>query len=132
VIIGRIEGRYVRDVALKGYEPDPLPNLFGLAPGLWIDPLPPFSHINHSCAPNAAVGRRRTIYAISEIPALAEITIDYSTTEADPFWRMACRCGTADCRLLLRPIQQAFDELPLGAPAMRRAWRQMRGANGGH
>ena len=34
-----------------------------------------------------------------------EITIDYSITEDDPYWKMKCGCSNKDCRKTIRSIR---------------------------
>ncbi len=63
--------------------------------------------LNHSCEPNATV-RGRQLVAMSDIPALGEVTFDYNTTErtmAEPF---QCRCGASSCLGVIR----GYDFLP--------------------
>jgi SET domain len=105
-----------------------LPNWIGIGPGLWIDPNLPLQHINHSCAPNTAFGRNRKLYALRDITANEEITLDYSTTEADPKWSMACSCQSANCRKTLFAIQYSFsgDSPPPASPLMQRIWYKLR------
>jgi len=53
-------------------------------------------YLNHSCAPNAFL-RGLELIALEDIPARAEITFDYNTTEwelASPF---TCLCGAPHC-----------------------------------
>ena len=76
--------------------------------------------INHSCSPNA--GLRFTdggviLTALRRIAAGEEIAWDYSTTLADADWSMACACGSADCRGVVR----AFALLPMAVQARYRA-----------
>jgi hypothetical protein len=107
------------------------PNYIGIGPNVWIDPDLPFDHINHHCAPNAAFGARRQLIALRPIDAHDEITMDYSTTEADPAWAMACSCGAEDCRRMLYSIQYAFahrDEAPPASPVMQLVWRNRHAA----
>ena len=78
-----------------------------LGPSGAIDDL-----INHSCAPNAGLrftGEVPMLVAIRDIATGEEITWDYSTTLADPDWRMTCACGAPGCRGTIA----AFDTLPL-------------------
>jgi SET domain len=105
-----------------------LPNWIGIGPGLWIDPALPLQHINHSCSANVAFGRNRRLYALREIVAGEEITLDYSTTEADPKWSMACSCQSANCRKTLFAIQYSFqgDSPPPASPLMQRIWHKLR------
>ena len=124
--IGRIAGRLVCFTTTSPEDAATGPDYVGVALNVWIDPLPPFKYLNHSCRPNAAVTRRRTVVALTSIPAGEEITIDYSTTEADPYWSMACSCGDPVCRRKLLPIQITFDKAPVAPPGILRAWRRAR------
>ncbi len=104
-------------------------NAVGFAPDLWIDPEPPFEFVNHSCNANAAFGRFGEFYALRTIEADEEITLDYSTTEADPAWKMECSCGAPNCRQQLYAIQIAFADSrfpPAASPAMQQVWRNRR------
>jgi SET domain-containing protein len=53
---------------------------------------------NHSCTPNARLSIRQgrvEFYALREIAAGEEITVDYGPTHHEG--RLACRCGSAKC-----------------------------------
>lgn|GEM_PF-1336762 len=109
------------------------PNYIGLGPDVWLDPDLPLDHINHHCAPNAAFGARRRLVALRPIDPHEEVTIDYSTTEADPAWSMPCGCGAAECRGMLYSIQHSFAaqaEPPKASPLMQLVWRHRRAALG--
>jgi uncharacterized protein len=54
--------------------------------------------LNHSCDPNVGVRGQIVFVAMREIPALSELTIDYSMIDGDPLDQMRCSCGTARCR----------------------------------
>lgn len=56
----------------------------------------PLAFLNHSCAPNAAF-RGRDLYAVRDIAADEEITLDYNCHEAAMTAPFECRCGAADC-----------------------------------
>ncbi len=102
------------------------PNWIGIGPGQWIDPQLPLDHINHSCIPNAAFGRKRSLRALRDIGVGEEITMDYSTTETDPDWTMACDCRQTGCRRGLHAIQISFAdslEAPPASPLMQLVWR---------
>jgi hypothetical protein len=62
-------------------------------------------YINHSCKPNSVLKNKIEIAALANIEKGEEITIDYSTIEADPYWKMKCKCGNRNCRKLIRSIQ---------------------------
>ena len=107
------------------------PNYIGIGPDVWLDPDLPLDHINHHCAPNAAFGARRQLVALRPIGPHEEVTIDYSTTEADPAWAMRCGCGAAECRGMLYSIQNSFAgqaEPPKASPLMQLVWRQRQAA----
>ncbi len=114
--------------ALKRRPRRSLPNWIGIGPGLWIDPALPLQHINHSCSANVAFGRNRRLYALRKIAAGEEVTLDYSTTETDPLWSMACSCHAANCRKTLFAIQYSFvgDAPPPASPLMQRVWHKLR------
>ncbi|MDH4061344.1 MAG: SET domain-containing protein [Aquincola sp.] len=59
----------------------------------------PMRFTNHSCRPNARLCidyGRVEFYALRDITAGEELTVDYGQTHHQG--RLACRCGTADCR----------------------------------
>jgi SET domain-containing protein len=58
----------------------------------------PLRFTNHSCAPNAVLRIRQgrvELYAIREIAADEEITVDYGESHHEG--RLACRCGAPRC-----------------------------------
>jgi SET domain-containing protein len=58
----------------------------------------PLRFTNHSCAPNATLRIRQgrvEIYAMRDLPAGAEITVDYGETHHEG--RLRCRCGAPGC-----------------------------------
>ncbi len=113
----------------KSSETHANPDFVGLGPGLWIDPARPLDKLNHSCHPNAAFGRRRELVALRDVGKGEEITFDYSTTEVDPEWTMACTCGATGCRRGLHAIQVSFadqDAPPAASPLMQLVWRKRR------
>jgi uncharacterized protein len=54
--------------------------------------------LNHSCNPNVGVRGQITFVAMRDIPAGAELTIDYAMIDGDPTERMECSCGARECR----------------------------------
>ncbi|PYM19006.1 MAG: hypothetical protein DMD81_04530 [Candidatus Rokuibacteriota bacterium] len=54
--------------------------------------------LNHSCDPNVGVRGQVTFVAMRDIPAGAELTIDYAMIDGDPAERMECSCGAPECR----------------------------------
>ena len=67
-------------------------------------------HINHSCEPNAGI-IGYYIVALRDIPAGEEITVDFSTTRADPVWRMDCQCAMPTCRKEIRSVHHMPEHL---------------------
>jgi uncharacterized protein len=57
--------------------------------------------LNHSCHPNVGVRGQITFVAMRDIPAGAELTIDYAMIDGNPAERMECSCGAPECRHLI-------------------------------
>ena len=58
-----------------------------------------FRFINHSCAPNTffrCTPERAEIYALRDIAAGEELTVDYGESQHNG--RLPCRCGAPGCR----------------------------------
>jgi len=63
---------------------------------------------NHSCEPKVGfVTGEPVLYALREIQPGEEICWDYSTSLSEPGWCLECRCGSPQCRGLVR----SFGEL---------------------
>ena len=116
-MVYRVKGRYVKgefsETFAKMY-----PNWIGVSKEMWLDPEPknPMIFMNHSCEPNAIVTEGLRVIALKPIMADEEILMDYSTTEIDPYWDMACTCNSPICRKTIR----SFQFLPAD---MRRAYQ---------
>jgi SET domain-containing protein len=54
--------------------------------------------LNHSCHPNVGVRGQITFVAMRDIPAEAELTIDYAMIDGESAERMECSCGAPECR----------------------------------
>jgi uncharacterized protein len=67
--------------------------------------------LNHSCHPNVGVRGQITFVAMRDIPAGAELTIDYAMIDGDPAERMACACGTQECRKIITGSDWRLREL---------------------
>jgi hypothetical protein len=82
-------------------------NWIGTSRFTWINTdQSPFRYINHSCDPNVAIRGERTVYALRNISPGEEITMDYSLTECQDEWMIPkCRCGSSNCRRVIRAIQ---------------------------
>ena len=104
--IRAISGAVVRKHPTNRKESSLIENWFGIGKDLWIRPSSPFIYLNHSCDPNSVVIGRRMLIARRSIRKGEEITMDYSLTDADPHWRMKCRCGSRNCRRTILPIQR--------------------------
>ncbi|HHT9130554.1 MAG TPA: SET domain-containing protein [Candidatus Brocadiaceae bacterium] len=81
------------------------PDWVGVRKDYWIDPESPHKYFNHSCAPNASINKTVEIIALRDVRKGEEITFDYSITEGDPRWEMACNCGWTNCRKIVRSVQ---------------------------
>lgn len=68
-------------------------------------------YLNHSCNPNSGIRDKVVIVAMRDIKKGEEITLDYSITEADPNWKMKCKCGNRNCRSIIRSIQFLPEEV---------------------
>ena len=71
--------------------------------------------LNHSCHPNVGVRGQITFVAMRDIPAGAELTIDYAMIDGNPDERMDCACGAPECRKVItgddwrrRELQQRY------------------------
>ncbi len=67
--------------------------------------------LNHSCNPNVGVRGQITFVAMRDIPAGAELTIDYAMVDGDPAERMECSCGSAECRKIITGSDWRLAEL---------------------
>lgn len=85
------------------------PDWVGISKHRWMDPDPPYKYLNHSCKPNTGISGTVTLYAMRGIHANEELTIDYSTIEIDPNWKLdggkSCKCGNQNCRKVIRSLQ---------------------------
>jgi uncharacterized protein len=82
------------------------PDWVGFKANYWTDPLPPFKYLNHSCNPTCGLSGTKTVRAMRDVVKGEEITIDYSTTEVDPHWKLdlACGCKSKNCRKKITSI----------------------------
>jgi uncharacterized protein len=80
-------------------------NWVGIGRDRWIDPAEPYAFLNHSCEPNLGIFGEREFVALREIAANQELTFDYSISEDELPWTMACLCGSPSCRGTIRSIQ---------------------------
>jgi hypothetical protein len=104
------------------------PRWIGIGDCTWLVPTPrsDASYLNHSCDANAVITAEQTLVAVSPLARGQEICIDYSTTEADPHWKMTCKCGTPHCRRIIRAVHSLPPKMyaryrPYLAPFVRRA-----------
>lgn len=100
-----IPGPKVKMIPKNEADSEEIANWIGISKHFWIDTRDTiFNFINHSCEPNAAIAGIRTLYALEDIPMDAEIAIDYSMTDADPYWKILCDCKNSNCRKEIRAI----------------------------
>jgi hypothetical protein len=106
-VILRFEGRTVpaQVVAAMG---DEQCYMIQIGRDLYFEPEAPGRYTNHSCTPNAAIKDDYVLVALSDIHADEQICFDYSTTMSEDNWTMECRCGSPNCRGVIKD----FAELP--------------------
>lgn len=80
------------------------PDWVGFSVSCWTDPEIPYKYLNHSCDPTCGIKGTKGIYAMKELKAGDELTIDYSSVEANPHWEMCCLCGAENCRKVIKSI----------------------------
>lgn len=100
-----IKGEKVKKLPKTKDESLSIPTWFGVSRQVWLNPSKTlFRYLNHSCSPNVAIVGTKTLMAMQDLKKGDEITIDYSMTDADPLWEMACECEAKDCRKTIRSI----------------------------
>ncbi len=75
----------------------------------YIIPDAPFHLSNHSCMPNCGIDENMYLIALREIGKSEELFWDYSTSMLERHWVMNCKCGSINCRNIIKD----FDLLPL-------------------
>jgi hypothetical protein len=65
----------------------------------------PDDFANHSCEPNIGFvhADQFTHFALRDILPGEELVWDYSSSINEPEWEMPCRCGSLNCRGVIRP-----------------------------
>ena len=88
------------------------PNWLQIGYVRWIKPDPGAvgNYLNHSCNPTAGIRGKNTIVAIRPLKKGEEVTIDYALNETYPIWHMNCRCGSKNCRRVVKPYQDLSDQ----------------------
>ena len=71
----------------------------------------PGIHGNHSCHPNLWMAGAVTVIARFEIPAGAELTVDYALYTVSEWWAMPCACGAALCHQVVTGSDWRLPEL---------------------
>ena len=104
-IISRIKGEMKFKVNKSLKDTFANPDWVGIAKDQWIDPAKPYKFLNHSCNPTAGIKGKLTLVALKNLKEGEEVTIDYSTIEGDPNWKMQCTCGEKNCRKIIRSIE---------------------------
>ncbi len=72
---------------------------------LYINPEEPVRRLNHSCNPNAGIKKDYDVVALRNIRKDEEIRLDYSTTMDEDGWTMKCRCGSDNCRKIVKDFK---------------------------
>ena len=63
--VGYVEGPVKHKVNSGASDSKSNPDWVGFKKDYWIDPLPPFKYINHSCEPNCGISGTKTVRALS-------------------------------------------------------------------
>jgi uncharacterized protein len=67
--------------------------------------------MNHSCEPNCVIMGKTRIVALRRIEPGEEVTFDYSTDTGWDDFTMECKCGSEECRKVVRSYRFLPDEL---------------------
>jgi len=104
-----VKGGHIVDGATVAGLPEAIrDSAFPVAADLFVAAIAPAEYegvmmrVNHSCEPNVGLGGNVLLVAMQDIAAGEELTVDYALFLADPGFAMACRCGTAACRGVVR------------------------------
>jgi uncharacterized protein len=102
-LVGSIDGKFLRDTPEYGSD-----YCIGLDETTTLEPVPPFSYLNHSCDPNCSVffdcqerkdgtttGHQVWVETLRAVEKGEELTIDYAWP-ADA--AIPCKCGSPSCR----------------------------------
>lgn len=74
--------------------------------------------LNHSCSPSCGIKYSIKIVAIKHIKKGKEITIDYSITVGEKFWKMKCNCNQKNCRKIIK----SYKEIPKKLKEKYKGW----------
>ncbi len=97
-VVLRLGGVLIDDDALAALTPPYSSLTVAHGHHLLLDPVHPARYGNHSCDPTLWHADATTLVARADVPAGAELTVDYATHTGVGTWRMDCRCGTSRCR----------------------------------
>lgn len=91
-------------------------------------PVDPADFTNHSCDPTTWFINDTTMTARRDILPGEEITYDYATSETDEDFILACGCGAAQCRKIIRGTDHLLPEVQkaYGEHMMQHALRKIR------
>jgi SET domain-containing protein len=76
--------------------------------GLYLHVNGNADYLNHSCDPNAGLvikGKTVSLQAIKNIEHGQEVTYDYSTTMDEDEYELQCKCGSPNCRKVIRDFK---------------------------
>lgn len=110
-VLFTVEGK----IKVESYGPDYWvgPRWVGINVRTWLAPSKDdyAYYLNHSCDSNSGLKDQVVLVAMSTIERGEEITLDYSLTEVDPYWKMNCKCGKQNCRRIIRSGQFLPEEV---------------------
>lgn len=74
-------------------------------------PEDPADYTNHSCDANTWFVNDHTMTARRDLMPGEEVTYDYATSETDENFILACGCGAANCRKIVRGTDHLLPEV---------------------
>jgi len=76
-----------------------------------VPPFDPGDYVNHSCDPNCGIVGSVLLVTRRAVAAGEELCFDYAMTDADDYDEFTCKCGTPQCREVVRGTDWKRPEL---------------------
>ena len=104
-IVAKLGGRVIDDAELRqvsGTRSKYNSAAIGEGVNLLLDHDEAIARGNHSCDSNLWMRDEFTLEARRDIASGEEVTVDYALQTAIADWKMACNCGSPECRKVVR------------------------------